>query len=541
MSEKWWDMSDDELDDLFRDASDKVDIPFESPSFAKLRQKIDIQRKPEPPQGYKSRLLALFVCLFLIVGVSLVYQLNDRKQSLLIHSKGNNSTKIAGNIEQRNIIQPSNTSLIDSSETSSKAEKHKESNSLKLASLSKNSADLSEQKQKFITRSNQPLIEPPTIAEKFNSTQPSVSTKTKGVKIVDSLQSSARNLETDNRIRTESKAKRFKQERVTKAKESFLETNLFSKKTSETNSAIINGSCRKTSKPIYKDSKIQLVIEKNSKNNKVKKGKYNVSNALILAQNTSPIIENSAIIPEKISSEEIVVRTNFYGISELKNRGAKSFLSEISTDFFPYTDSLPTVIKSKRIPRFGIRLALSPDINSIEAMDYSKVGGSIAMLFEYRIGKKFALQTGVSYSSKKYVGDFEYYHAWPDWTQGHPSKPIAVNGKCQVIDIPINLRFDIFQKPRQNWFVSAGASSYIMLNETYIYTYTWAPTKTMDWVDKSSFYWSTLNISIGWEKQVSKHLNFQVEPYLKTPLKGVGRGLMNLYSSGLLFSTKYCF
>jgi hypothetical protein len=42
-------------------------------------------------------------------------------------------------------------------------------------------------------------------------------------------------------------------------------------------------------------------------------------------------------------------------------------------------------------------------------------------------------------------------------------------------------------------------------------------------------------------KQFSKHLYFQVEPYLKTPLSGIGRGGLNLYSSGLLFSTKYEF
>jgi hypothetical protein len=50
-----------------------------------------------------------------------------------------------------------------------------------------------------------------------------------------------------------------------------------------------------------------------------------------------------------------------------------------------------------------------------------------------------------------------------------------------------------------------------------------------------------MNFSVGFEKQMSKRLNFQIEPYLKTPLKNLGRGGVNLYSSGVLFSTKYEF
>ena len=66
MSEKWWDMSDDELDDLFREASDKAEIPFDSSALDKLRQKIDFKPSPEPQQGFKKRWLALIALLFFV-------------------------------------------------------------------------------------------------------------------------------------------------------------------------------------------------------------------------------------------------------------------------------------------------------------------------------------------------------------------------------------------------------------------------------------------------------------------------------------------
>lgn len=525
MSEKWWDMSDDELDDLFRDASDKVDVPFESSSFDKLRQKIDIQRKPELPQRYKSRWLVLLAGLFLIVGVGLVYHSVNKRQSLVIDSKGDNSTEIIGNIEQKNTMQPSNPSSSVSSETSPKEEIQKESHSLKHENLPNNLANLSKQKERVIEKLNPLLSVSPRTAQPL-----SVETQTKA----------EGNAEKNVHTRTESNVELSEKDGHTKTKENSVITNSSPANTTLANNQPINKSQKKENIRIY-NADNQVVFAKNSKNSKVKKGKHNASNPMILAQNTSLIIENSIIIPEKIASEKMVDRTNFYGVNDLKNKEYKSPLSEIPTDLPPYIDSLPKISKSPKLRHFGIRVALSPDINSIENLDYSALGGSVGLLFEYRISKKLALQTGVSYSSKKYVGDFEYYHAWPDWTKGHPSKPTEVDGKCKVIDIPINLRVNIFQKPHQTWFVSAGVSSYILLNETYIYNYAWSPAKTSDWSDKSSFYWSTLNLSIGWEKQVSKHLSFQAEPYLKTPLKGVGRGLVNLYSSGILFSTKYQF
>ena len=116
-----------------------------------------------------------------------------------------------------------------------------------------------------------------------------------------------------------------------------------------------------------------------------------------------------------------------------------------------------------------------------------------------------------------------------------------MDGGCTVFDIPINLRLNLFQKPKQTWFVSSGVSSYWMVKENYTYTYAWGSPREVDWNDNSKYYFSVLNFSVGLERQISKRFNLQVEPYLKTPLKSVGRGGVNLYSSGVLFSTKYEF
>jgi hypothetical protein len=252
-----------------------------------------------------------------------------------------------------------------------------------------------------------------------------------------------------------------------------------------------------------------------------------------------------SLIPKENITEETMVKTNFFGVDYLANKDTKSLLTDVQpTEIQPYIDSLPRKTATPKFSRFGVRLALAPDFSSIENMSTLSLGGSIGLLFEYRISKKLTFQTGLIYSSKAYNGEYDYYHNWTFPSRSHPTKPDDVQGKCKIVDLPINLRMNVFQKPQQTWFVGLGVSSYWVLNDDYTFYYdptTPTPPRQVSWADGTKFYWSALNFSAGWEKQISKHLSFQIEPYLKTPLKGVGRGGVKLYSSGLLFSTKYEF
>ena len=543
MSEKWWDMSDDELDDLFRDASDKVDVPFESSSFDKLRQKIDIQRKPEPPQGYKSRWLVLLAGLFLIVGVGLVYHSVNKKQSLVIDSKGNNSTEIVGNVEKKNTVKPSNSSSSVSSEKSLKEEKQKESNSLKPENLPNNSANLSEQKKQLTEESNSLLSVSPQVAEKTNVEPPSESTnaKIKETKVSDSQLSSVGNIEKRGQAKVEINFDRSGTNSNTKTNKNSVISNSSPAETDLANNQLIKeGELKINNNNSYKSDN-QVVVAKGSKNSKVRIRKNATSNPMVLRQNTPSILENSVIISEEIAPKETVDRTNFYGVTDLKNKDSKSLLTDIQPELPNYVDSIPRTIKPVRFSRLGLRFVLSPDMNSIENLGKTALGGSVGLLFEYKITKRLTIQTGLVYSNKSYVGSFDDYHNWKEWKGYHPSKPTEVDGGCTVFDIPINLRVNLFQKPKQTWFVNSGISSYWMMNESYTYLYAWSPPKAVDWNDNSKYYFSVLNFSIGLDRQISKHFSIQVEPYLKTPLKNVGRGGVNLYSSGVLFSTKYAF
>ena len=525
MSEKWWDMSDDELDNLFRDASEKVEVPFDSSSFDKLRHKMGSQRQFKVSKGFKKVWLLLLAGLILLVGVGLVYHFSNKKGDL----KVNNSREIAGNVNNKNaLVLP-------------KINKKGEINN-KSALLEPEISSI--QKDKAVEEQN--LLLPVDKKTNIEAKAEKAELSSENIPKTYSQTKATQKINGEKTIKKSKPLRSLQMPKTANFEHSFLGTNEKNnqKRAEKNTNQLINNAHIKTRKNTYcnfNTTDNQLVTKNESTNHKDRKDKNHSSNPIVIEQVTLPITENSPLNQEKTLFEETVNRMNFYSVNALKNKDSRSFLTNIRTELPYYVDSLPRMIKPIKFSKFGIRLAVSPDFNSIENLGTSALGGTVGVLFEYELSKKLIIQTGITYSNKIYIGSFDDYHNWTDWKSYHPSKPTEVDGGCKIIDIPINLRVNLFQKPKQTWFVSSGISSYLMTKESYTYIYNWAPSKTSNWNDNSKYYWSVLNFSVGLDRQISKHFSLQIEPYLKTPLKSVGRGGVNLYSSGLLFSTKYEF
>ena len=516
MSEKWWDMSDDELDDLFREASEKVEIPFNSSAYNKLRQKIAEQPMSGSSNGLKKRWLFVLAGLFLMVGVGLVYHFsNDSKKDNEIKIVSNKSLSDKTIVANHSIIKNKN---LGRSSVATKTTKDDNNKSLGISSV-----QIPTTAKNLVISS----VKTPTMANE-SSVKIRAKIKTQNLGI-SSVKTQAMTNESSVKT-TESIAKSSVDTETIKE---------YRKPTLEETKILANDTQKKTIEDRYfgtYNTDNQIITKNNSKRRIDKKDKNE-----IIGERISPIVENALLTQEKFISEETIEKNSFHGVDFLKNKDSKSLLTDIHTELPYYVDSLPRTTKVVKLSKFGLRFVVSPDLNSIENLGKLALGGSVGLLFEYRISKKLSIQTGMIYSNKSYVGSFDDYHNWSDWKNYHPSKPTEVDGGCKVFDVPINLRLNLFQKPKQTWFISSGISSYLMINERYTYNYSWAPSRTSNWSDNSKYYFSVLNFSVGLERQISTRFSFQIEPYLKTPLKNVGRGGVNLYSSGLLFSTKYSF
>ncbi|AKD53649.1 porin family protein [Spirosoma radiotolerans] len=195
----------------------------------------------------------------------------------------------------------------------------------------------------------------------------------------------------------------------------------------------------------------------------------------------------------------------------------------------------------------SVRLAVAPDLSSIGLKNFARPGTNVGVLLEYRLARHWSVQTGIIQSTKIYKASGSEYELNDYYKKGMYTVPQSVDGQCKMLDIPINVRYDFLLKPRSDgrspsrWFISGGVTSYVIEQEDYVYNYTgYAHKPIPDWNGKSGNYgFSQLNLSVGYERAITKRLSWQIEPFMKMPLKKVGYLNINLISSGTFFSIRY--
>lgn len=197
----------------------------------------------------------------------------------------------------------------------------------------------------------------------------------------------------------------------------------------------------------------------------------------------------------------------------------------------------------------SVRFVVSPDLTAIGLRNFDRPGTNVGLLGEYRFGARWSVQAGVMRSTKVYKATSEQYtypaHTyWKVW-------PESVAGQCNMLDIPLNLRYDWALRSRPSWaagpparwFVSGGVTTYVMLRETYDFLYADPSDPNIKvWQTKAqtgAYGFSTLNLSAGYERPLSRRLSWQIEPFLKIPLRSVGYYQVKLLSTGAFLSIRY--
>ena len=191
--------------------------------------------------------------------------------------------------------------------------------------------------------------------------------------------------------------------------------------------------------------------------------------------------------------------------------------------------------------RFAIGLLTGIDKSSVHSVSDNNFGYSVGLTGQYNLSKRWSVSTGLIYTKKEYSAAGDDYHPPKHyWTYYVDLK--KVSGDCQMLEIPLNVRYNINQNTKSQWFASAGLSTYFMMNQNYRYYYyfTGMPSER-DWnrSDDTTHLLSIVNLSAGFEKSISPTLSIQAEPYLKIPLSGMGFGQMDINSYGLYLTLKY--
>ncbi|WP_257658056.1 hypothetical protein [Parapedobacter lycopersici] len=184
-----------------------------------------------------------------------------------------------------------------------------------------------------------------------------------------------------------------------------------------------------------------------------------------------------------------------------------------------------------------LSIAAAPDLSGTRPLT-GRFGGQVGLAATYRLTTKLSVTGGVFYGRKLYRADFGDYRPSVPWPNSQLT-PSLVAADCAVLDIPLNLNFTFAHHRHSSWFASAGLSSYLMLRETYDYTYpphTYGGAKEYTLRNQNRHIMGVGNVSIGYRRQLGAAMGITVQPFVKVPLTGIGNGNLKLYSSGVAIS-----
>lgn len=205
----------------------------------------------------------------------------------------------------------------------------------------------------------------------------------------------------------------------------------------------------------------------------------------------------------------------------------------------PATKKVKT--KSSLVNRWTIGLYSGTDISRINGTANNKMGYVIGSMLSYDLTKRFTVSAGFLFTQKFYSAKPSDYNPPPHHISRYLNL-VSLDGNCEMWEIPLNLRYNVIKRPRSSWFVNAGSSSYIMRKQFYDYEHIdqgVLAKRSWKTASQQNDWFKILNLSVGFEKSISRSLSVQAEPYARIPLSGVGYGKMDISTYGMLVGIKY--
>jgi hypothetical protein len=228
--------------------------------------------------------------------------------------------------------------------------------------------------------------------------------------------------------------------------------------------------------------------------------------------------------------------------SETATKEAETPKAENKTAETAAVKKTKTQYPSKKFSKWEFGITAGPDFSNVGFRNAYKTGWNIGAIVGYRFSNRLMINTGLIYTKKFYHVDGEDFYP-PKHSYISYLDVNDVKGSCNMIEIPLNIRYDFKYNNRSRWFASTGISSYIMDKQDYdcYYTSMTGEEKIHPWGTDSNYNYfiSNVNLSIGYERTLGRNFSIQAEPYLKLPLQGLGYGEIRMNSLGMLLTFKY--
>lgn len=191
-------------------------------------------------------------------------------------------------------------------------------------------------------------------------------------------------------------------------------------------------------------------------------------------------------------------------------------------------------------PKHPIVLSIiaAPDFNGVgSAFNRTQVGTNAGLLLSVGVTRKLTVSTGAVYSKKPYLVGMDQYHT----NYKFKVQPDDVSADCRVLDIPLNVDYQVYNKGRNLFSVGTGLSSYFMLRENYHYNHSGYYNGPSDYniSNQNKHILGVVNLNATYQRRINSNFGINVQPYMKLPITNIGYGQVNLKSTGLAIGASW--
>ena len=184
--------------------------------------------------------------------------------------------------------------------------------------------------------------------------------------------------------------------------------------------------------------------------------------------------------------------------------------------------------------QYALSVVAAPDLNGVGSFQQSKVGTNIGMTFSVGVSSKLTVSTGALYSVKPYITNFNNYNTGGDYKWA--VNPLNVTADCRMLDIPLNIGYQVYHKRQDKISIGTGLSSYLMLHESYKFNYQpGGTTGPLNYTvpNPGKYFFGIVNLNATYERQINSKVGISVQPYMKLPLSNVGYSQVKLQTTGV--------
>ncbi len=178
-----------------------------------------------------------------------------------------------------------------------------------------------------------------------------------------------------------------------------------------------------------------------------------------------------------------------------------------------------------------------PEFSTVKFQQLDKPGYKIGVSLGYRMNKNVSLEIGLQREHLNFYSSGDYL----DTTvlRIKPNTDIEdVNVSSKLTSVPLSLRYNFASKSKGHFYASAGINAVIITHsEQYHYSISKdgipANISRSYSALTSSKYFSGVNFSAGFERDLTKCWSIKIESYYQTPVNDLGVGKLPVTSFGL--------